>query len=156
MKKNTEDILEKLGKNSIIEEIGTNDEYNKVEFNNLNNKEKDLKEKIIDFEKEGENIKEQNFEEDTGEDDMMLKMILEDLDKNIFINIKDQEEKRKQKAIDEILEILKYLHSDKNIRISSSPFKPLLQPKKVSMVGRVFFNNSSNNENSNSTKDSTN
>ena len=156
MKKNTEDILEKLGKNSIIEEIGTNDEYNKVEFINLNNKEKDLKEKIIDFEKEGENIKEQNFEEDTGEDDMMLKMILEDLDKNIFINIKDQEEKWKQKAIDEILESLKYLHSDKNIRISSSPFKPLLQPKKVSMVGRVFFNNSSNNENSNSTKDSTN
>jgi len=156
MKKNTEDILEKLGKNSIIEETGTNDEYNKVEFINLNNKEKDLKEKIIDFEKEGENIKEQNFEEDTGEDDMMLKMVLEDLDKNIFINIKVQEEKRKQKAIDEILEILKYLHSDKNIRISSSPFKPLLQPKKVSMVGRVFFNNSSNNENSNSTKDSTN
>ena len=54
------------------------------------------------------------------------------------------------------LEILKYLHSDKNIRISSSPFKPLLQPKKVSMVGRVFFYSTDNNDNISTTKDNTN
>ena len=106
----------------------------------------------------------------------MFKMILEDLDKNILINVKEQEEEQKQKAIGEILflviidvfynyfplknfvfifgnnllEILKYLHSDTNIRISSSTFKPLLRPKKISMGGRVFFNNNiSNNDNNN-------
>ena len=46
----------------------------------------------------------------------MLKTILEDLDKNIQINIKKQEEDQKQKAIDEILSILKYPKSDSNIR----------------------------------------
>ena len=94
---------------------------------------------IIDFEKEGEIIKKQDFEEDNKEEDLMFKKILEDLDKNILINIKKQEEDQKQKAINELLVI---------------PFKPLLQPKKISMVGRVFFNSNSNNDNT--TKENTN
>ena len=86
----------------------------------------------------------------------MLKTILEDLDKNIQINIKKQEEEQKQKAIDEILSILKYPKSDSNIRDNVSPFKPLLHPKKVSMVGRVFFYSTDNNDNISTTKDNTN
>ena len=129
-----EDILEKIEKDSIFKDILKNEEFNKLEFN----KERDMND-IIDFEKEGEIIKKQDFEEDNKEEDLMFKRILEDLDKNVLINIQKQEEDQKQKAINELLEILKYPHSDKNVRISSSPFKPLLQPKKISMVGRVFF-----------------
>ena len=148
-----EDILEKIEKDSIFKDILKNEEFNNLEFSNLVNKERDMKD-ILDFEKEGEIIKKHDFEEDNKEEDLMFKKILEDLDKNILINIKKQEEDQKQKAINELLEILKYPHSDKNVRISSSPFKPLLQPKKISMVGRVFFNSNSNNDNT--TKENTN
>ena len=149
-----EDIIEKLEKDSIKKEIRTNDEFNNIEFFDLVGNEKDMK-GLIYFEKEGENIKKQDFEEDNKEEDLIFKSILEDLDKNILINIKKQEEDQRQNAINEILEILKYPHSDKNVRISSNPFKPLLQPKKISMVGRVFFNSNSNNDN-NTTKENTN
>ena len=148
-----DDILEKIEKDSIFKDILKNEEFNKLEFSNLVNKERKMND-IIDFEKEGEIIKKQDFEEDNKEEDLMFKKILEDLDKNILINIKKQEEDQKQKAINEILEILKYPNSDKNVRISSSPFKPLLQPKKISMVGRVFFNSNLNNDNI--TKENTN
>ena len=108
------------------------------------------------FQKEGENIYEVISEEDNKEEDFILKAILEDLNKNIIINVKEQEEVQKQKAIDEILQILKSPHSDKNTKINSSPFKSLFQPKKISMVGRVFYNSTNNNENINSNKDNTN
>ena len=149
-----EDIIEKLEKDSIKKKIRTNDEFNNIEFFDLVGNEKDMK-GLIYFEKEGENIKKQDFEEDNKEEDLMFKSILEDLDKNILINIKKQEEDQRQNAINEILEILKYPHSDKNVRISSNPFNPLLQPKKISMVGRVFFSSNSNNDN-NTTKENTN
>ena len=48
----------------------------------------------------------------------------------------------------EILSILKKPLSNKNIRhrnIYSTPFKPLLEPKKVSMVGKVLFDMTSDN-----------
>jgi len=48
----------------------------------------------------------------------------------------------------EILSILKKPLSNKNIRnrnIYSTPFKPLLKPKKISMVGKVFFDIPSDN-----------
>ena len=99
------------------------------------------------MEKEGDIINKQDFEEDNKERDIILNDILEDLNKNVFINIKRQEEDSKQKAIKEILEILKYPHSDKDIRMGISPFKPLLQPKKVSMVGRVFYNSADKDNN---------
>ena len=38
---------------------------------------------------------------------------------------------KKQKAIEEILEILKYNQSDKDIRSEISPFKPMQEPKKI-------------------------
>ena len=104
-----EDILEKIEKDSIFKDILKNEEFNKLEFSNLVNKERDMND-IIDFEKEGEIIKKQDFEEDNKEEDLMFKKILEDLDKNILINIKKQEEDQKQKAINELLEILKYPH----------------------------------------------
>ena len=156
----TDNIFEKSNKNQIEQEIITKEDLYKVEeldlFKNIN----EINENSINLEKEGEIINKQDFEEDIKERDIILNDILEDLNKNVLINIKNQEEDSKQKAIKELLEILKYPHSDKDIRMGISPFKPLLQPKKVSMVGRVFYNSAdkdnNNNINSDSTKDTTN
>ena len=55
----------------------------------------------------------------------------------------------------EILSILKKPLSNKNIRninVYDTPFKPLLKPKKISMVGKILFD--SQNENSNTECDS--
>lgn len=156
MEKDLEDIFEKIGNDLLQKEIRTKKESYKDEFVNINNNIKDINEKLMGFQKEGENIYEVISEEDNKEEDFILKAILEDLNKNIIINVKEQEEVQKQKAIDEILQILKFPHSDKNTKINSSPFKSLFQPKKISMVGRVFYNSTNNNENINSNKDNTN
>ena len=94
-------------------------------------------------------INKQDFEEDNKERDIILNDILEDLNKNIEININQQQEDSKQKAIEEILEILKYNQSDKDIRAEISPFKPMQEPKKISMVGRVFYNSADRDDNNN-------
>ena len=47
-------------------------------------------------------INKQDFEEDNKERDIILNDILEDLNKNIEININQQQEDSKQKAIEEI------------------------------------------------------
>ena len=94
-------------------------------------------------------INKQDFEEDNKERDIILNDILEDLNKNIEININQQQEDSKQKAIEEILEILKYNQSDKDIRAEISPFKPMQEPKKISMVGRVFYNSVDKDDNNN-------
>ena len=65
----------------------------------------------------------------------------------ILIDIELKEVGYEEKIVDEILSILKYPKSDSNIRDNVSPFKPLLHPKKVSMVGRVFFYSTDNNDN---------
>ncbi len=57
-------------------------------------------------------------------------------------------------ACREILEILRYPRSHKNLRGVVSPFKPLFQPKKISMVGKVFYNSTENEDNK--TRDNTN
>ena len=79
---------------------------------------------------------------------------MEDLNKNILINVKEEEEDKNQMACREILEILRYPLSQKNVRGVISPFKPLLQPKKVSMVGKVFYNSTTDND-ENKTRDNT-
>ena len=140
-------IFEKINKNQVEQVIRKKEDLDKVEeldlFKNIN----EIDENSINLEKEGEIINKQDFEEDNKERDIILNDILEDLNKNVLINIKRQEEDSKQKAIKEILEILKYPHSDKDIRMGISPFKPLLQPKKVSMVGRVFYNSADKDNN---------
>ena len=94
--------------------------------------------------------------EDNKEENSVFKTILDDLNKNIEINIKELENENKNEC-QEILDILKFPLSDKNIRGRISPFKPLLKPKKISMIGRVFSdiplveinNNTNNNTNEN-------
>ena len=122
----------------------------KIEDFDLNflRKDEGIKEKPISFEKEGETIDKKDFEEDIKEDNLVLNNILEDLNKNILINVMEEEEEEKnQKACQEILEILRYPKSHKNLRGVISPFKPLLQPKKISMVGKVFYNSAYYDEN---------
>ena len=78
-----------------------------------------------------------DFLDDKNEENNEIKSILSDLDKNIEINIKENENKNYNEC-QEILNILKKPLSDKNLRFYNSPFKPLLKPRKISMVGKIL------------------
>ena len=150
MEPDMKDFFEKIEKELLENENRTKDLNCKIEDFDLNFLRKDdyLKEKSISFEKEGDTIDKKDFEEDIKEDNLVLNDILEDLNKNILINVKEEEEEEKnKKACQEILEILRYPKSDKNLRGVISPFKPLIQPKKISMVGKVFYNSAYYDEN---------
>ena len=150
------DFFEKLEKNKLdnenrTKEIKFNIDDIKIDFFNS---EKDIKENALSQIKEDEIIKKEDFDEDEKEDEVVVNPILEDLNKNILINVKEEEEDKNQMACREILEILRYPLSQKNVRGVISPFKPLLQPKKVSMVGKVFYNSTTDND-ENKTRDNT-
>ena len=150
------DFFEKLEKNKLdnenrTKEIKFNIDDIKIDFLNS---EKDIKENALSQIKEDEIIKKEDFDEDAKEDEVVVNPILEDLNKNILINVKEEEEDKNQMACREILEILRYPLSQKNVRGVISPFKPLLQPKKVSMVGKVFYNSTTDND-ENKTRDNT-
>ena len=157
MESDLKDFYEKIERIQLDEDFRMKDVNFQKEDNKINfsENEKDLKEKALNFEKDGEIIKTQNFDEDVKEDEQVVNSILEDLNKNIFINVKEEDEDKNQMACREILEILRYPHSHKNIRGVASPFKPLFQPKKVSMVGKVFYNNSTSDNDNNKTRDNT-
>jgi hypothetical protein len=153
---NEESLTEK--KNYNLNEFNYSFE-NKKEINDNNN--------IINFfsniilEKESENKNDNDiadFDEDNKEENIEFKTILDDLNKNIEINVKELENEN-YKECQEILEILKYPRSDKNIRGGISPFKPLLKPKKISLVGKVFYNipddENNNTDNNNNTTENT-
>ena len=147
------EILEKnkLDNENRSKEIELNIDDIKIDFFNS---EKDIKENALSQIKEDEIIKKEDFDEDAKEDEVVVNRILEDLNKNILINVKEEEEDKNQMACREILEILRYPLSQKNVRGVISPFKPLLQPKKVSMVGKVFYNSTTDND-ENKTRDNT-
>ena len=121
----------------------------------------------IILENENEKIVENeinDFEEDNKEENSVFETILNDLNKNIEINIKENEnENNINQPCQELLEILKYPLSDKNIRNGISPFKPMLKPKRISLTGKVLLdipidvhnNNSHNNSNNNTTENTT-
>ena len=116
-------------------------------FNRFNEKidfERNFIESNFSFEKKyikedifnkGINIKKIDFLDDKNEESSEIKSILSELDKNININIKENENNNE---CQEIINILKKPLSDKNIRFYNSPFKPLLKPRKISMIGKVL------------------
>ena len=121
----------------------------------------------IILENENEKIVENeinDFEEDNKEENSVFETILNDLNKNIEINLKEHEnENNINQPCQEILDILTYPLSDKNIRNGISPFKPMLKPKKISLIGKVLSdmpidvhnNNSHNNTHNNTTENTT-
>ena len=150
------DFFEKLEKNKLDNENRTKEiKFNIDDFKiDFFKNDKEIKEEVLSLIKENEIIKKQDFDEDAKEDEVVVNPILEDLNKNILINVKEEEEDKNQMACREILEILRYPLSQKNVRGVISPFKPLLQPKKVSMVGKVFYNSTTDND-ENKTRDNT-
>lgn len=141
MESDLKDFYEKIERIQLDEDFRMKDinfqkDDNKINFSE---NEKDLKDTALNFEKDGEIIKTQDFEEDVKEGEQVVNSILEDLNKNIFINVKEEEEDKNQMACREILEILRYPHSYKNIRGVVSPFKPLFQPKKFRWLERFFL-----------------
>ncbi len=137
MEKNRKDIYQNIEDLNIDENTSkkdTNYKEDKIIFN--------IKKDISDmaFERIEESIKEEDFEEDQKEEMMIFNSILEEFDKSIIIHGNEKEEDKEQLAIKEILNIIKY---NKEI----SPFKPLYKPKKVSMIGKVFYNNADSGKN---------
>ena len=160
MENEIKDIINKNTKNKIDKEK----KEMKNEISNINefhfsfeNKNEIYFNKIFPHILENENEQIENtilndFEEDNKEENSVFEAILNDLNKNIEINIKELENENKNfKECQEILEIIKYPLSDKNIRNGFSPFKPLLMPKKVSLLGKILIdkNNSINNSTDN-------
>lgn len=132
---------------------------NKKEINDNNNVINYFSNIILEKESENKNDNDiADFDEDNKEENIEFKTILDDLNKNIEINVKELENEN-YKECQEILEILKYPRSDKNIRGGISPFKPLLKPKKISLVGKVFYNipddENNNTDNNNNTTENT-
>ena len=153
---NEESLTEK--KNYNLNEFNYSFE-NKKEINDNNNVINYFSNIILEKESENKNDNDiADFDEDNKEENIEFKTILDDLNKNIEINVKELENEN-YKECQEILEILKYPRSDKNIRGGISPFKPLLKPKKISLVGKVFYNipddENNNTDNNNNTTENT-
>ena len=142
---------------SFEQEINENDR-NKS-FSNFETKNKFINE-------ESDNIfRDKNLEEAEINDiyDLLNKIELEiTLDKSILDNEDDyyiknrrrsysfeiKKNKKQLNECEEILSILKKPLSDKNLKdknIFNIPFKPLLEPKKVSLVGKVIYDITSEN-----------
>ena len=116
MEPDIDEFFEKIEKELLENENRTKDPNSKIDDFELNflRKDEDIKEKSISFEKEEEIIDKKDFEEDITEGNLALNNILEDLNKNILINVKDdKEEEKNQKDCQEILEILRYPKSHK-------------------------------------------
>ena len=99
-------------------------ERNKILFHNK------ILENFYEKEKENENGNVSNIE-DIEEENFVLEEILGDLNK--------ENQTKKNKACEEILDILKKPIINNPINIEFSPFKPLLKPKQISMNGRVLI-----------------
>jgi len=83
---------------------------------------------LENIEKDNEN---DNDKEDIEEENFVLEEILGDLNK--------ENQTKKNKACEEILDILKKPIIDNSVSIEFSPFKPLLKPKKIPMKGRILI-----------------
>ena len=127
-----------------------------LSFDNLSHKDKF---NIFD---ENINIKKIDFIEEKSEDNNEIQSILNILNNKSEINIREkQKEDNNYNECQEIINILKKPLSEKNVRFYSSPFKPLLKPRKISLEGKVLYNSSKNeininNVNSSDTQNSSN
>ena len=146
-----DNIFEKTREDRIKQKIQTKEDLSIVEGLDIFKETNEIDEGLQTLKKEEDIINKQDFEEDNQERDIILNNILEDLNKNVLINFKKQEEDSKQKAIEELLKIFNYPHSDNDNHIGTgiSPFKSMLKPKKISMVGRVFYNSTDKDNNNN-------
>ena len=138
-----EDLVKKSNNNSSFEnDINEIDIFENKFDNNLDFK-TEIEKPLLD--KSKENIEENDLNE--------INDILKQMDNSISINlnysynnikIKNNNESH-EKECNEILSILKRPFSNKDVRYlnKDTPFKPLIKPKKVSMIGKVLYNVSS-------------
>ena len=140
-----EDLVKKSNNNSnssFENDINEIDIFENKLDNNLDFK-TEIEKPLLD--KSKDNIEENDLNE--------INDILKEMDNSISINlnysynnikIKNNNESH-EKECNEILSILKRPFSNKDVRYlnKDTPFKPLLRPKKVSMIGKVLYNVSS-------------
>ena len=97
-------------KYKLVNDILESNKIKSIYINPVNNKEvEEEKENITVLEKDFDiDIIKQDYDEDIIEEDLMFKSIIEDLNKNIFINVKKQEEEKNELACKELLKIIKF------------------------------------------------
>ena len=129
--KSEEEFLDSINKN--LEKINSNKSNifsEKDSMNNSENFEQIFSNNNIIY----NNLKENNdneVEDNKEEENNKINNILIELNKNIEIDIPENQECK------EILQILRKPYSDKDLR-KNNPFKSLSKPRKISLVGRVF------------------
>ena len=87
--------MKKTKEDQIVQEIQTKEDLSIVEGLDIFKNANEIDEGLETLKKEEDIIKKQEFEEDNQERDIILNKILEDLNKNVLINFKKQEEDSK-------------------------------------------------------------
>ena len=157
--KSEKELLESIDKDLEIIKTNSNKSNhinNDYSFEKEESKEEDdIRQFLLDSQIMNKNSSESSDSEDENEDKIeeqnIFKNILNDLNKNIEINIKEtQIENKNYEECQEILSILKKPLSHKNLKTSYlySPFKQLIRPKRVSLKGRVLSDIPDDTENS--------
>ena len=83
--------------------------------------------------------------EDEIKFDNFISEKFETLENNLNFNTSNKiEDKKRKKAIYELLKFYKKANCDKSIKFKLSPFKPLTEPKKIQMNGRIILNKQEN------------
>lgn len=66
--------------------------------------------------------------------------ILDKIEKKKSQDNNDIQDKRRKKAIYELLKYYKKANVDKSLKFKLSPFRRLIKPKKIQMNGRILLN----------------
>ena len=85
-----------------------------------------------------------NFGEEIEISNLVSNKKLNEIEKNKNSDSNAIEDKRRKKAITELLKYYKKANVDKTIKFKLSPFKRLMKPKKIQMNGRILLNNQEN------------
>ena len=147
--KNNFELNQIEDKNSLEEKLKLKEENNNIQLSDFNFPNGDniylenfLSKEFEELNKEN-NLKEK-FEETNIENNYENEELMEN--SNNDIQKKNQNNKR-IKGVIEILGIFGRLWHDKSHQYKYSPFKGLIKPKKLSLIGKVLINCSSNENN---------
>ena len=108
-------------------------EYDELIFDETMNKLNSLFEEQIDL----NNCIKENVDNQERVDDIK---IIDNIEKEKSQDNNDIHDKRRKKAIYELLKYYKKANVDKSLKFKLSPFRRLIKPKKIQMNGRILLN----------------
>ena len=108
-------------------------EYDELIFDETMNKLNSLFEEQINL----NNFIKENIDNQERVEDIK---ILDKIEKKKSQDNNDIQDKRRKKAIYELLKYYKKANVDKSLKFKLSPFRRLIKPKKIQMNGRILLN----------------